>query len=115
MSEVRLARFFHRAPGGYRVRRELREGILFAHHNLLRDPPFSHLDLVSCRNLLIYLNRAIQERVVETFHFALNPGGFMLLGVSESPDGRSDLFGRSEKHASIFQSRAVRQPDAAAG
>ena len=59
--------------------------MLFATHNVLRDPPFSHLDLISCRNLLIYLNRAAQERVVETFHFALRPGRYLLLGGSESP------------------------------
>ena len=58
--EARLARFFHRGAAGYRVKRELRELILFAHHNLIKDPPFSHLDLVSCRNLLIYLNNAAQ-------------------------------------------------------
>ena len=56
-------------------------------HNVIRDPPFSHLDLISCRNLLIYLNRPVQERLVETFHFALRPGGFLFLGASESPDG----------------------------
>ena len=71
--QERLDRFFHREAAGYRVRRELREMVLFAHHNLIKDPPFSHLDLISCRNLLIYLNRAAQERIVETFHFALRP------------------------------------------
>ena len=70
ISPERLARFFHRETAGYRIRRELRELILFANHNLVKDPPFSHLDLVSCRNLLIYLNRSAQDRVIETFHFA---------------------------------------------
>ena len=92
VSEERLQRFFQREPSGYRVRRELRELVLFAHHNVIKDPPFSHLDLISCRNLLIYLNRPMQERVIETFHFALRPGGFLFLGTSESPDGASDLF-----------------------
>ena len=86
LSEERLQRFFVREAGGYRVRRELRELVLFAPHNVIRDPPFSHLDLISCRNLLIYLNRAVQERVIETFHFALRPGGFLFLAPSETPD-----------------------------
>ena len=86
VSEERLLRFFVREPGGYRVRRDLRETVLFAVHNVIRDPPFSHLDLISCRNLLIYLNRPVQERVIETFHFALRPGGFLFLGPSESAE-----------------------------
>ncbi len=107
ISEERLARFFHRSRDGYRITRELREMVLFAHHNLLKDPPFSHLDLISCRNLLIYLNRSIQERVVETFHFALRPGGFLFLGTSESPDGANDLFLRLDGAAHVYESRTV--------
>ena len=105
ISEERLHRFFTREVGGYRVRRDLREGILFAHHNLIKDPPFSHIDLISCRNLLIYLNRPIQERVIETFHFALRPGGYLFLGASESPDGNSSLFTLYDKAAHIYESR----------
>ena len=105
--EARLARFFHRVAAGYRVRRELRELILFAHHNLVRDPPFSHIDLVSCRNLLIYLNRAAQDQVIETFHFALRPGGYLMLGPSESPDGSSELFVPVDRGNHIYQSRSV--------
>jgi two-component system, chemotaxis family, CheB/CheR fusion protein len=103
----RMRRFFSREPGGYRVRRELREGVLFAHHNVLKDPPFSHLDLVCCRNLLIYLNRPAQERLVHTFHFALRPGGYLFLGASESPDGGGDLFATVDKTAHIYQGRTV--------
>ena len=80
LPEKRLERFFHREGTGYRIRRELRETMLFAHHNVIKDPPFSHLDLISCRNLLIYLNRTAQQRILETFHFALRPGGYLLLG-----------------------------------
>ena len=105
--EARLARFFHREAAGYRVRRELRELILFAHHNLVKDPPFSHLDLVSCRNLLIYLNRAAQDRVIEIFHFALRPGGYLMLGPSESPDGSSNLFVPVDRSSHLYQSRMV--------
>ena len=107
VSEERLRRFFQRETGGYRVRRELRELVLFAHHNVIKDPPFSHLDLISCRNLLIYLNRAIQERVVETFHFALRPGGFLFLGTSESPDTSNELFARFDGAAHLYESRSV--------
>jgi two-component system CheB/CheR fusion protein len=107
VSEERLRRFFVREPGGFRVRRDLRETVLFAVHNVIRDPPFSHLDLISCRNLLIYLNRAIQERVIETFHFALRPGGFLFLGPSESPETPQDLFVTADKSAHIYESRAV--------
>jgi two-component system, chemotaxis family, CheB/CheR fusion protein len=105
--EERLKRFFIREPTGYRVRRELREMVLFAPHNVIKDPPFSHLDLISCRNVLIYLNRAIQGRVVETFHFALRPGGYLLLGTSETPEGTQDLFFRIDNTAHIYESRTV--------
>src|SRR5262249_37453952 len=107
VTEERLQRFFQRNAGGFHVRRELRELVLFAHHNVIKDPPFSHLDLICCRNLLIYLNRAIQERVIETFHFALRPGAFLFLGSSESPDGSNDLFLRFDTNAHVYESRTV--------
>jgi two-component system CheB/CheR fusion protein len=105
--EQRLERFFHREGTGYRIRRELREMILFAHHNVIKDPPFSHLDLVSCRNVLIYLNRAAQQRILETFHFALRPGALLMLGPSESPDGSGELFASFDRAAHIYESRTV--------
>ena len=107
ISPERLRRFFNRESDGYRVRRELREVILFAAHNVIKDPPFSHLDLISCRNLLIYLNRIAQTRVLEVFHFALNPSGYLFLGASESVDGTGDLFGVVDKEHHIFRSRPV--------
>jgi PAS domain S-box-containing protein len=81
--------------------------ILFAHHNFLKDPPFSRLNLVSCRNVLIYLNSTAQERVIETFHFALQPKGFLFLGTSESVDGASDLYLPFSRDNHIFQTREV--------
>ena len=105
VSPERLQRFFEAEAGGYRVRRDLRELVLFAHHNLIKDPPFSHLDLIACRNLLIYLNRAMQERVMETFHFALRRDGYLFLGSSESADDAGDLFRPLDKSSHIFQSR----------
>src|SRR5262249_51888617 len=107
VSPERLRRFFNLEADGYRVRRELRETILFAVHNVIKDPPFSHLDLVSCRNLLIYLNRSAQGRVLEVLHFALNPTGYLFLGASESIEGANDLFSISDKSHHIFRSRPV--------
>lgn len=105
VSPERLRRFFNREDGRYRVRRELRERVLFANHNILKDPPFSHIDLVSCRNVLIYLNHTAQERVMETLHFALNAGGYLFLGTAESADGASDLFATVNREQHIFQHR----------
>ena len=105
VSPERLRRFFTKEGESYRVRREIREMVLFARHNLLTDPPFSHLDLVTCRNLLIYLNSTAQERAMETFHFALNPGGYLFIGSSESIDGSGDLFAAVDKESHVFQSR----------
>jgi two-component system CheB/CheR fusion protein len=107
VSPERLRRFFSREGESYRVRQDLREMILFADHNVIKDPPFSHLDLVTCRNLLIYLNRTAQQRVMEVMHFALNPGGYLFLGSSESIEGSGDLFVTVDKDAHIFESRAV--------
>jgi len=107
LAPERLRRFFLKELDGYRVRRELRETVLFAVHNVIKDPPFSHLDLVSCRNLLIYLNRTAQNRVLEVMHFALNPSGFLFLGASESIEGTTDLFSTVDKDHHIYQSRPV--------
>ena len=108
VSPERLKRFFVKEEGGYRIRRELREMVLFANHNLLKDPPFSQLDLVTCRNLLIYFNPKAQERVLETFHFALKPGGFLFLGSSESIDGTDDLFSTINREHRLFKKTADR-------
>jgi len=105
VSTDRLARFFIKEGEQYRIRREIRETVLFAIHNFLKDPPFSHLDMISCRNVMIYLNNIAQERVAETFHFALNPGGFLFLGCSESVDGATDLYANYNRENHIFQSR----------
>src|SRR5215510_9542827 len=105
VSPERLRRFFVKEGDEYRIRREVRETIMFANHNVLKDPPFSHLDLISCRNVMIYLNQVAQDRVGETFHFALNPGGFLFLGSSESVDGATDLYASYNRENHIFQSR----------
>ena len=103
---VRLKRFFHKENGGYRIRNRVRECIVFAPHNLLTDPPFSRLDLVSCRNLLIYLQRDLQRKVIELFHYSLNPSGFLVLGTSETCDS-SELFRAANKDCSVYSKRNV--------
>jgi two-component system CheB/CheR fusion protein len=105
VSTERLRRFFNKEGDNYRIRREIREMVLFANHNFIKDPPFSHLDLVSCRNVLIYLNRSAQERVMETFHFALNTGAYLFLGTSESVDTINNLYDIVSRDYHIFKSR----------
>lgn len=104
--EERLKRFFHQENGGYRIRKELRDLVVFAPHNILADPPFSRQDLISCRNLLIYLERDVQLDVIELFHYALNPEGTLLLGSAESIDG-VDLFVVLDKKLCMFRKRNV--------
>lgn len=106
VSEDRVRKFFLKDHHGYRVRRELREMVLFAAHDLLKDAPFSRMDLISCRNLLIYLNRDAQKRVFDTFHFALRPGGLMLLGSSESVEDGTSLFRVVDKKHRIYAHQA---------
>ncbi|QPH38595.1 CheR family methyltransferase [Pedobacter endophyticus] len=107
VSPERLRQFFTHDGDGYRARREIREMILFANHNFLKDPPFSKLDLVTCRNVLIYLNSTAQERVIETFHFALRAKKFLFLGTSESVDAANDLYTTFNRDSHIFQTREV--------
>jgi two-component system, chemotaxis family, CheB/CheR fusion protein len=104
VNEDRLRRFFIRDGEGYRVRQELRDTILFAVHDLLKDPPFSHVDLISCRNVLIYLDRDLQDQVCSTFHYALNPGGFLMLGASETAENPPGLFRPIDRSARIYKS-----------
>jgi two-component system CheB/CheR fusion protein len=106
VSEERLRRFFVREGDQYRVRQEVRDIVLFANHDLLKDPPFSRVDLISCRNVLIYLDRELQEQVCSTFGYALNPGGFLLVGSSESADNPPGLFRVVDRNARIYQSTA---------
>ncbi|MBC8072270.1 MAG: PAS domain S-box protein [Deltaproteobacteria bacterium] len=105
VSEERLRHFFIHEQGGYRVRRAVREIVLFAPHDLLKDSPFSRLDLVSCRNLLIYLNREAQSRAFDIFHFALRPGGRLFLGTSEAVDEGSPLFAVLDKKQRLYVQR----------
>jgi two-component system CheB/CheR fusion protein len=105
VSEERLRRFFLKEHNGYRVRRELRESVLFAVHDVLQDSPFSRQDLVTCRNLLIYLNREAQARVFATLHFALVPHGKLFIGSSETMDDGSPMFTVLDKKHRIYGHR----------
>ncbi|RPI20495.1 MAG: PAS domain S-box protein, partial [Acidobacteria bacterium] len=102
LSEERIDRFFTPVENGYRISKRVREMCVFARQNLIKDPPFSRLDLVSCRNLLIYLKQAVQARLLSLFHFALKPGGFLLLGKSESITSAHGLFAPLDKTNRIY-------------
>ncbi|AKJ27162.1 two-component system, chemotaxis family, CheB/CheR fusion protein [Caldimonas brevitalea] len=108
VAPTRLSQYFEKETGAYRIRKGLREQILFASHNVVRDPPFSRVDVISCRNLLIYLEREVQVQVLEAFHFALNPGGLLFLGSAESADFLSDRFTAVDKKHRIYRAKAVR-------
>jgi len=101
----RLKEFFSREDGTYRVASDLREMCLFSTHNLLRDPPFSKLDLISCRNLLIYMGPELQEKIIPIFHYALRKDGFLFLGSSENVTRHARLFATIDKASRIFQRR----------
>ena len=108
VSEERLRQFFRREDNHFRVHKRLRERVVFAHQDILHDPPFSRLDLVSCRNLLIYLDAAHQRQLMDTFHFALREEGFLLLGTSETVSTQSRKFKSISKKAHIYRRRPGR-------
>jgi len=103
VSLARLERFFHKQRDGYQVQKEIREMCVFSMHNVISDPPFSRLDLISCRNLLIYLEIELQKKLVPLFHYALATGGYLLLGPSENPAGHPSLFLAVDKHRRLFR------------
>jgi two-component system CheB/CheR fusion protein len=102
VSPVRLKRFFTEMDNRYRIRSDIRESIVFAKHDLTRDTPFSKLDLVCCRNVLIYMDRSLQEKLLPRFHYALNPGGMLFLGESESLGRFADLFTSVDARHKVF-------------
>ena len=110
VSPERLRKWFYHDRNRYIIRKEVRESVLFALHDVLRDTPFSRLDLVTCRNLLIYLNRSAQERVFDIFHFAIRPEGYLLLGASEAVDVASPLFATTDKTYRIHVRRSLTRP-----
>ena len=107
VSPERLARFFTVEPGGgaYRIQKVIRDMLVFSEQDLIKDPPFSRLDLICCRNLLIYLGGDLQKKIIPLFHYALNPGGFLFQGTSETVGDFGDLFQVVDRKAKIYQRR----------
>jgi PAS domain S-box-containing protein len=105
VSLQRLRRFFVKVDKGYQISKSVRELCIFAKQDLTRDPPFSNLDLISCRNMLIYLGPILQKRVIPLFHYALKSGGFLLLGKSEALSAYGDLFSMVERKHKIYSKR----------
>jgi len=107
VSEQRLKEFFVAEHGGYRIKRSVREMVLFATHDLVKDSPFSRVDLITSRNLLIYLNKEAQTKVFDIFHFALKPGGLLFLGASEAADEGAMIFTTLDKKHRIYARKDV--------
>ena len=105
VSAERLERFFTKEDENYRIRKEIRDLVIFAPQNILTDPPFTKLDMLSCRNLLIYLNAETQKKLLPLFHYSLGPGGFLFLGSSESIGGSTDLFSPLDNKWKVFKRR----------
>lgn len=105
LTAARLKGFFLEDNGGYRVKQEIRDMVIFAEQDLIRDPAFSKLDLITCRNLLIYLEPELQKQLLRLFHYALNPGGLLFLGMSESIGNFTNLFSPVDKKSKIFRRR----------
>ena len=107
LSPERLARFFTAEPGGsaYRIHKGIRDLLVFSEQNVVRDPPFSKLDMISCRNLLIYLNGDLQRKLTPIFHYALKPDGWLFLGTSEGVGDFTDLFTVLDRKAKLYRRR----------
>jgi two-component system CheB/CheR fusion protein len=111
LSEVRLRRFFHKAPGGYQISKSIRDLCVFARQNVFSDPPFSRMDLISCRNVLIYLSPVLQKKVIPIFHYALKDSGFLLVGNSEGLLGvGAEIFDLVDRKSKIYQKKSVPSP-----
>jgi two-component system, chemotaxis family, CheB/CheR fusion protein len=111
VSEVRLRRFFHKANGGYQISKSIRDMCVFARQNVFSDPPFSRMDLISCRNVLIYLSPVLQKKVIPIFHYALKPNGFLLVGSTEGLLGSgAEIFDLVERKSKIYQKKPVLSP-----
>ncbi len=110
VSSERQRRFFSRIDRGFQVTKAIRDICVFARHDLSKDPPFSRLDLISCRNVLIYMGTILQKKVIEAFHYALRPGGYLFLGKSESLSAYSSLFGTEDSKHKILARRPLETP-----
>lgn len=110
LSSSQLRHYFDKTDDHYRVKRSMRERVVFAVQNLIEDPPYSRLDLISCRNLLMYLQPETQKRVIATFHFALKSRGMLFLGSSETLSGQIDLFESLDKSSRLFTRIGSQRP-----
>src|SRR5207247_9720407 len=110
VSPERLRRFFTKISGGFQINKRIREMCVFARQNLAKDPPFSRLDLISCRNVLIYLGPVLQKKVVPIFHYALYPWGFLQLGNSETIGLFADIFALVDRKHKIYSQKAISTP-----
>ncbi|HEV2465243.1 MAG TPA: CheR family methyltransferase [Acidobacteriaceae bacterium] len=111
VSPTRLRRFFHKCDGGYQISKTVRDLCVFSTQNVFSDPPFSRMDLVSCRNVMIYLSQTLQKRVIPIFHYALNPTGFLMIGSTEGLLGAgSELFEMADKKQKIYRKKLVSTP-----
>ena len=107
VSAERLHRFFNKVDGRYRISKSIRDMCIFAQHNLLSDPPFSQMDLICCRNVLIYLEPILQSKVISLFHYAMRPGGYLVLGTSEGIGTATTLFATVDRAYKIFSNKAT--------
>ena len=111
VSEVRLRRFFHKIPGGFQISKSIRDMCVFARQNVFSDPPFSRMDLISCRNVLIYLSPILQKKVIPIFHYALKPNGFLLVGNTEGLLGSgAEIFDLVDRKSKIYRKKTVPSP-----
>ena len=111
VSPARLRRFFHKSDSGYQISKTIRDVCIFSTQNVFSDAPFSRMDLVSCRNVMIYLSQSLQKRVIPIFHYALNPMGFLLIGNTEGLLGTgSELFEMADKKHKIYRKKTVATP-----
>jgi two-component system, chemotaxis family, CheB/CheR fusion protein len=102
ISQERLRRYFKKVDRGYQVSKRVRDTCIFARQNLCSDPPFSHIDILSCRNVMIYFNQPLQRQIMLTFHYALEPGGYMLLGMSEGLRDYGEVFRAVDRKYKIY-------------
>jgi two-component system, chemotaxis family, CheB/CheR fusion protein len=111
VSEIRLRRFFHKVPDGYQISKSIRDMCVFARQNVFSDPPFARMDLISCRNVLIYLSPVLQKKVIPIFHYALKERGFLLVGNTEGLLGSgAEIFDLVDRKSKIYQKKSVPSP-----
>jgi two-component system, chemotaxis family, CheB/CheR fusion protein len=110
VSPERLRRFFHKSDSGYQISKTIRDMCVFSKQDVSGDPPFSKLDLISCRNVMIYMGAPLEKRIIPTFHYALNPVGILFLGSSETVDSHSNLFAPVDKKYKIYSKKSLPVP-----